>query len=152
MKIFILALMLMATNARAQYPTATEDLAAITKVLNESTTAWNAGDIPGFMESYWQSENLRFASGGTVNFGWEPVRDRYLSRYPDKKAMGELVFSDVDIKLLGPDHAMAFGSWRLIRDEDEPHGLYTLILNRFPEGWRIIHDHTSAATDERGND
>ncbi len=147
MKTFVLAAMLLAATAQAETPTASEDIAAINKVLNTSTAAWNAGDIPGFMASYWQSENLRFASGGDVNFGWEPVRDRYLARYPDKKAMGELIFGDLDLTFLGPDHVLAFGTWRLIRDQDEPHGLYTLILHRLPEGWRIVHDHTSVAAE-----
>jgi len=147
MKTLLLALLLIAATAQAEIPTAAEDITAIKEVLDTSTAAWNNGNIPGFMDSYWQSENLRFASGGDVNFGWTPVRDRYLSRYPDKAAMGELVFAEVDIRLLGPDHAMAFGTWRLLRDEDEPHGLYTLILRRLPEGWRIVHDHTSSATE-----
>jgi uncharacterized protein YbdZ (MbtH family) len=30
-------------------------------------------------------------------------------------------------------------------DGKTPHGLFTLIVRRLPEGWRIVHDHTSAA-------
>ncbi|MFT5315910.1 MAG: ketosteroid isomerase-like protein [Candidatus Krumholzibacteriia bacterium] len=147
MKTLVLAFMLIAATAQAEAPTAAEDLAAINAVLDASTAAWNNGDIPGFMESYWQSESLRFASGGDINFGWTPVLNRYLSRYPDDKAMGQLNFEDPDVRLLGPDHAMVFGTWRLIREADEPHGLYTLILQRLPEGWRIVHDHTSSASE-----
>jgi len=48
---------------------------------------------------------------------------------------------------LSPDAAVVLGRWRLARANDEPHGRFTLIFRRMPEGWRIVHDHTSAAKD-----
>jgi len=38
------------------------------------------------------------------------------------------------------------GAWKLKRAKDEPHGRFTLIFRRLPEGWKIVHDHTSAAS------
>ncbi len=140
--LIILALLL-AIPVAAETP----EEAAILKVLRAAEAGWNSGDIPAYMESYWQSEELRFASGGTVSYGWQPVLERYLKRYPDRKTMGQLVFADLDVRLTGPDHAVVFGSWRLIRAEDEPHGLFTLVFRRLPAGWRIIHDHTSSAAE-----
>ena len=29
-------------------------------------------------------------------------------------------------------------------DGAKPGGLFTLIFRKFPEGWKIVHDHTSA--------
>jgi len=40
---------------------------------------------------------------------------------------------------------VVLGRWRLERAKDRPHGRFTLIFKRLPEGWRIVHDHTSAA-------
>ncbi len=45
--------------------------ASVTAVLGAQVAAWNAGDIDQFMQTYWQSDELRFASGGTVKVGWE---------------------------------------------------------------------------------
>jgi ketosteroid isomerase-like protein len=59
--------------------------------------------------------------------------------------MGTLTFSDLEITLLSSDSALASGRWKLERAKDQPHGRFTLILKRLPEGWRIVHDHTSAA-------
>ena len=117
----------------------------ITATVLAGVEGWNAGDLEAFMASYWKSDQLRFASGGKVSFGWQTVLDRYRKRYPDKAAMGHLVFSDLDVTLLGEEEAMVFGRWRLERADDEPSGLFTLILRRLPEGWRIVHDHTSSA-------
>ncbi len=142
----LLTLLFVALVAHAETPApANPEQEAILEVLRAAETGWNAGDIPAYMNGYWRSDQLRFASGGRVSFGWQPVLDGYLKRYPDKDAMGKLVFADLDVKMTGPDHAVVFGSWRLIRAEDEPHGLFTLIFQRLPAGWRIIHDHTSSA-------
>jgi beta-aspartyl-peptidase (threonine type) len=40
---------------------------------------------------------------------------------------------------------MAVGRWRLKRNKDQPHGRFTLLFRKLPEGWRIVHDHTSSA-------
>jgi ketosteroid isomerase-like protein len=116
----------------------------VSEVILKGEASWNEGSIEGYMETYWKSPELRFASGGQVTFGWQKTLDGYLKRYPDRAAMGRLVFSDLEIRVLSSDVALAFGTWRLERDHDQPHGLFTLQLHRFEEGWRIVHDHTSS--------
>jgi ketosteroid isomerase-like protein len=118
--------------------------AEVREVILQGEASWNEGSIEGYMETYWKSPELRFASGGQVTFGWQKTLDGYLKRYPDRAAMGRLVFSDLEIRVLSSDVALAFGTWRLERDHDQPHGLFTLQLRRFEEGWRIVHDHTSS--------
>jgi SnoaL-like domain len=66
-------------------------------------------------------------------------------KYSSRAKMGRLMFSDLEITLLSSDWAEAYGRWKLKRANDQPHGRFTLILKRLPEGWRIVHDHTSAA-------
>jgi len=117
----------------------------IKKVLNEQAIAWNKRDIEGYMAGYRQSDSLRFASGGNVSYGWQTTLDRYQKGYPDKAAMGKLIFSDIDIDLISPESAVVFGKWELERETDHPWGLFTLIFKKTDEGWRIVHDHTSSA-------
>jgi ketosteroid isomerase-like protein len=117
----------------------------ITAVLATQAAAWNRGDIDGFMQGYAQSDDLRFASGGTVTYGWRTTLERYKQRYPDQAAMGTLEFSELVVTQLAPDAALVFGRWKLIREKDAPHGLFTLTLKKMPAGWRIIQDHTSSA-------
>jgi len=119
--------------------------AEVRDVILQGETAWNEGSIEGYMDTYWKSPELRFASGGKVTFGWQETLDGYLKRYPDRATMGRLEFSDLDIRILSDDDALAFGAWRLFRDHDQPHGLFTLQLQRLEQGWRIVHDHTSSA-------
>ncbi len=116
-------------------------------VLHEQEAAWNRGDLSGFMQGYWPSDSLRFASGGTVRYGWQTTLDGYKQGYPDADAMGTLSFDSLSINFLGADDAYVFGRWALARDTTfaPASGLFTLILHRTPQGWRIVHDHTSAA-------
>jgi ketosteroid isomerase-like protein len=107
--------------------------------------AWNHGDIDRFMSGYAHSRRTVFVSEDTVRRGWEIVRDRYREKYSDRAKMGVLTFSDLEIVPLSSDSAVALGRWKLRRAKDQPHGRFTLIFRRLPEGWRIVHDHTSAA-------
>ena len=119
----------------------------IRAVMGRQVAAWNHHDLDGFMAGYWRSPELTFFSGATATKGWEPTMRRYKERYQaNGAAMGELEFSDLDVVQLGPDAAFVRGSWHLtMPDGKQPHGLFTLVFRNFPEGWRIVHDHTSAA-------
>jgi ketosteroid isomerase-like protein len=117
----------------------------IRAVLEAQVRAWNAGDLRGFMEGYAHSDRTRFQSGGDVSLGWQTVFDRYQKRYGDRASMGALKFNDVEVSVFMPDTALAYGRWRLERAQDAPSGLFTLLFRRAPAGWRIVHDHTSAA-------
>ncbi len=118
----------------------------IRSVLDDQVAAWNRGDIDGFMDGYWNSPEMRFASGGSVRQGWQAARDAYHAGYPDRAAMGTLTFSNLDIRVLSPDHALAFGRWSLgATTRETSDGLFTLVFRRFDDGWRVVHDHTSGS-------
>ncbi len=129
----------MCADARA----ATED--PIKKVLDAQVIAWNKKDLETFMSGYWKSEQLTFFSGGTLTRGWQQTLLRYQQRYQGEgKEMGTLSFEQIAIESLGPKSAVARGIWHLqLAEGKEVKGLFTLILRKLPEGWRIIHDHTS---------
>jgi ketosteroid isomerase-like protein len=127
-------------------PTQTQEaIVQIRSVLRAQQDAWNRGDIDGFMNGYARSASTVFVSEDTIRRGWETVRERYKKKYSDRAKMGMLTFSDLGITLLAADAAVVLGRWRLERVKDRRHGRFTLIFKRLPEGWRIVHDHTSAA-------
>ena len=127
-------------------PTQSQNATAqIRSVLRAQQDAWNRGDIDGFMNGYARSASTVFVSEDTIRHGWETVRERYRKKYSDRAKMGTLAFSDLEIMLLSPDAGVVLGRWSLKRANDQPHGRFTLIFKRLPEGWRIVHDHTSSA-------
>lgn len=127
-------------------PDSAADDSQIRGLLAEQSAAWNRGDIDAFMQGYWNSEQLRFASGDNVTYGWAAANRRYHDHYPDHSAMGQLVFSDLEVELIGADAALVFGRWALQREHDRPHGLFSLLLRRTADGWKITRDHTSAGS------
>lgn len=122
-----------------------EETRAITAVLMAQQNAWNDGDIDRFMLGYWQSPDLRFASGGSITRGWQQTRDRYHARYTNKSIMGTLTFSDLEVDLLSADAAIVHGGWALQRETDRPSGLFTLVFKRMETSWKIVSDTTTSA-------
>lgn len=119
----------------------------IKHVLVSQVEAWNHGKLEDFMQGYWHSPDLEFYSGGSITRGWEPTLERYRKRYQSEgKEMGKLEFQDLKIDLLSRRSAVVTGKFQLtMSDGKTPHGLFTLIFKRMPDGWKIVHDHTSAA-------
>jgi uncharacterized protein (TIGR02246 family) len=122
-----------------------EELQAIQNVLDTQVAAWNRGDLEEFMTGYWHSPDLTFFAGKDPMLGWQAAIDRYRKRYQaeGRDKMGTLSFSDIKIELLGPDSAFVRGRWKLVTSKEPLGGLFTLVFKKRPEGWRIVHDHTS---------
>jgi ketosteroid isomerase-like protein len=120
---------------------------AIEQVLHMQQDAWNRHDLDAFMSGYWDSPDLTFFSDAKATSGWQAALDRYQATYASSgHEMGRLDFSELRIEMLGPQAAFVRGAWHLtMSDGKTPHGRFTLIFRKFPEGWKIIHDHTSAA-------
>ena len=118
--------------------------AAIRKVLDAQAAAWNKADLPAFMEGYWQSPDLTFFAGNSKAAGWQATLERYRKRYQGEgNEMGRLSFKELTVNLLGTEHALVKGRYELQLKSETPTGIFTLILKKLPQGWRIIHDHTS---------
>jgi len=120
------------------------DREAIGSVLRAQQSAWNRANVDAFLQGYWHSPELTFSGSSGVTRGWDGVLERYKKNYPDRAAMGQLDFSGLEFRFLGPDAALVLGKWHLQREKDELGGVFTLVWQRFPDGWKIVHDHTSA--------
>lgn len=140
--IFILLFLCVAVTISAQTKEE-KTKAAIKKVMDDQTAAWNRGDIEGFMQGYWNSPELMFVSGQNMTRGWQPTLERYKKSYDTREKMGVLSFSELEITLTGKDSAVVFGRFTLERKNDKPTGLFTLNFRKFKTGWKIILDHTS---------
>jgi len=123
--------------------------AAITKILDAQEKAWNQGNVDAFLEGYWHSPELTFSGSSGIARGWDGVLARYKKNYPDRAAMGQLDFSNLEFHFLGQDAALVLGHWHLKRAQGDIGGVFSLVWQRFPEGWRIIHDHTSVVAESK---
>jgi beta-aspartyl-peptidase (threonine type) len=117
----------------------------IRQVIVKQQDAWNRGDLEAFMAGYWNSPDLTFFSGARESKGWQAALDRYKKSYQGAgHEMGKLEFANLRIEMLGPEAAFVRGEFHLtMSDGKTPHGLFTLIFRKFPEGWKIIHDQSA---------
>ncbi len=118
---------------------------AIRTVIEEQQAAWNRHDLEAFMAGYWNSAELTFFSGAHESKGWQAALDRYKKNYQGAgHEMGKLEFRNLRIEMLGREAAFVRGEFHLtMSDGKTPHGLFTLVFRKFPEGWKIVHDHSA---------
>jgi uncharacterized protein (TIGR02246 family) len=139
--ILALFVLVLAPTLRAQ---SAED--SIKQVLVDQQNAWNQGDIVTFMHGYDDSPQTTFI-GKSVEHGYAMILARYQRNYASHDAMGQLAFSDLDVRILGPEHAVVTGHFHLTRSQaggGDATGTFSLVFEKKPSGWKIILDHTSS--------
>ena len=138
----LVVMMLWSAIAWGSPATPTEE---IRQAIVKQQDAWNRGDLEAFMAGYWNSPELTFFSGARESQGWQAALDRYKKSYQSAgHEMGKLEFANLRIEMLGTEAAFVRGEFHLtMSDGKTPHGLFTLIFRRFPEGWKIVHDQSA---------
>ena len=64
------------------------------QVMQRQQDAWNNGDIPRFMEGYWESDSLMFIGSRGLSYGYNKTLENYLKSYPTREKMGLLEFTN----------------------------------------------------------
>lgn len=114
--------------------------ADIQQMLNQAAADWTANDLDGFMASYHNSPRLRFAHPKGITLGYDTVKERYAKSI----AKSDLTFSDLDVTVLSPDAAVAFGRFQnQSKDGTYATGLFTLLVRKIDGQWKVVHDHSS---------
>jgi uncharacterized protein (TIGR02246 family) len=116
-------------------------------VLEQQQASWNRGDLDGFMQGYERSESVTFV-GSRVTRGYGRILENYRKSYPTPERMGKLTFSELEAKPLGEDYAAIVGRFSLERSQaggGNASGRFTVLLRKGVDGWKIIHDHTTAS-------
>ncbi len=131
----------------APTPTPEATRRAIVQTLTTQAAAWNRGDIPGFMQGYWQSDSLVFIGRKGPTYGWQATLANYQKSYPDAAAMGQLDFSGLRVSLVAPTAAQVVGHWHLARPAalGDLQGYFLLVLRQFGGQWRVVADHTNSS-------
>lgn len=120
--------------------------ADIRGVLDQQMEDWNRGDIAAFLRGYDRTAEITFLGQSGVSRGFDGVEQRYRRNYGTAEKMGKLRFSEIEVRMLGTDHALVLGRFELTRAAEHggaASGRFTLVFVKRPEGWRILHDHTS---------
>lgn len=128
-----------------------DDAAAIRQVMDQAQAAWNRGDVADYMRCYKDAPDTTFV-GSSVRKGYQAILASYRKHYASKAQMGQLTFSDLDVRLLpaagGEAHyPIMTGRFHLDRsahgEAAKDDGVFSLLWENTPDGWKIILDHSS---------
>jgi hypothetical protein len=121
------------------------DSQLIYEVLLKMLDRWNAHDLEGHLEVYWNSPELLVVVDSEQFNGWQQLHDSYINGYPDRNAMGFIEPKRIRVKLLKPDLALALTWWSVSfpSSKQKVVGNTTMNLQKFEDGWKIVASHTS---------
>jgi len=142
-------LALAAAPARGQAPdqlfTATHEQLDVTKVLLAQQDAWNKGDLNAYLARYKDAADTIAILAGPVR-GLADIRAAFHINFPKSEAMGNLEQSEVEVRELGPNFALAIGKYHLSRSKKyggETEGTFTDVFEKTDKGWLVIFSQTS---------
>lgn len=110
------------------------------QVMQKQQDAWNNGDIPRFMEGYWNSDSLMFIGSRGLSYSYAQTLSNYRESYPNREKMGHLEFTNESWVQLSEDCGFLVGRWYLSEDAN---GMYSLVWRKLEGEWVIIADHSS---------
>jgi uncharacterized protein (TIGR02246 family) len=124
--------------------TSNPDVQQIDDVLLKRVERWNAHDIEGYLEGYWESPKLLVIVDSEQFNGWQQLHDSYINEYADRNAMGAIEPVRIQVRLLKPDLALVLTWWSrsFPSSERKINGKSTIDLQKFEDGWKIVACHT----------
>jgi ketosteroid isomerase-like protein len=117
----------------------------ISAQLARSASDWNRGDLQGFLSDYAAESTTTFVDGFRPRHGIGFIRENYAPRFSPGARRDSLRFEEIETRSLSPTIALVTARFILQREDSvTASGPFTLVMERRPEGWRILHDHTSS--------
>src|ERR1700693_3432304 len=125
-------------SLRANPSVSKPDAQQIYDLMLKMLDRWNAHDIEGYLEVYWNSPELLVVVDSEQFIGWQQLHDSYLNGYPDRKSMGFIEPGRIQVKLLKPDLALALTWWSISfpTSKQKVVGNTTMNVQKFDVGWR----------------
>jgi ketosteroid isomerase-like protein len=139
----LLPFFLFSVALHAQKMNNPNDEAAIKLLLEQQKTAWNNGDLTGYMQGYWHNDSLMFIGKSGITYGWENTLNNYKKGYTDTASMGKLFFELLHLQQVDKNNFFVVGKWYLTRSMGNLKGAFTLLLKKINNTWVIIADHSS---------
>ena len=130
-----IVLMLVAGSQLAHADTQSE----IKSALDYYAEMWNEGDIDA-LSSYYHQDFVLLTDRGVISSGQRVDDLKSLTKAGEDR--GELSYSDLTVKALEQEHAVAYGSLELkFKDGSSIKAWFSTIYRKTPFGWKAILTH-----------
>lgn len=127
-------------SAKSDYK---DDVREIKRVLEMQQNEWSDNDIEGFMDGYWNSNELRFYGNNGLTTGYNQVLNNYKIKYPNKDLTGTLKYEIDAVTPISADAYYVMGKYRLDRKAGDADGAFMVIFKKINGQWKIIADMSS---------
>lgn len=120
--------------------TATRQQLDVVKVILAQRDAWNKGDLGAYLSHYKDAQDTQAVLANLVR-GMDNIRAAYKLNFPNKESMGDIEDSDVGVRPLGDNFALATGRYHLNRSKKAGgpvDGTFTELFEKTSAGWQII--------------
>lgn len=120
--------------------TATRQQLDVVKIILAQQNAWNKGDLDGYLSHYKDAPDTEAVLANLVR-GVDNIRAAYRQNFPNKDAMGDIEDTDIDVRALGDNYALATGKYHLNRSKKSGgavEGTFMELFQKTPNGWQII--------------
>ena len=119
--------------------------AAMTTQLDRAASDWNRGDLEGFLSDYAPDSSTTFIDGRRARHGLGFIRENYARWFAPGARRDSLHFEELEARPLSPTLALVTARYVLQRNGVvSASGPFTLVMERRPQGWKILHDHSSS--------
>jgi hypothetical protein len=125
--------------------TATHEQLAVVKIVLAQESAWNRGDLDGFLAEFKDAPDTQAVLGNRA-VGTAEIHNAFHINYPNRESMGLIAYSDVQARELGENFALATGKYHLERSKKfggSADGTFTEVMEKTPKGWQIIFNETT---------
>ena len=144
----VLMVFVVCSMLHAQQKVSPETEKAVQTLFNKQAADWNRGDLDSFATCYKNSPDILFVGAKNISRGYAEMLARYRRQYPTRAAMGTLAFSGLEVQPLDEHFVTVTGKFHLARTAEgggDASGSYLLVVEKTPQGWKIVRDVTMAA-------
>ncbi len=121
-------------------PTTAETFDAISNALDAAAEAWSSGDVEAVMATYVSDEPLLVFLGDTPLKGPDSVRAALQARAAQPGGLGQMTYEWFETLQFDVNTTVVSGRVVMRREGKTDRGLFTRVLRRTEDGWRIVHD------------
>ena len=121
-------------------PTTAETFDAVSNTLDAAAEAWSSGDVDAVMATYVADEPLLVFLGDTPIKGPDAVRAALQARAAQPGGLGQMTYEWFETLQFDVNTTVVSGRVVMRREGKTDRGLFTRVLRRTEDGWRIVHD------------
>ncbi len=122
----------------------TGDVDAIRAMQEQQAAAWNRHDAAAYADLFTEDADLVNVLGWYWK-GRAEIESKLADAFAYIFSESQLSITEVDVRFLGPDHAVAYVRWIMEGAKIPPgaqapprEGIQIQVLRKAPDGWRIV--------------